>query len=313
MQNSKPNSNKFSKLKKIFVVSLIIITILVGVLYYFLLVYNGSSSKEYTININDIRNISNSQQGTKPTKIQYEALGNSKNNLALSVAGGDWSQVNDAMISYNIVYPDNSIVVDTAYSSETVEGKGSTQDIEAYSRIKTAMDKSKFVIPTHEHSDHFGGILAYPNWNEYLKKSLITTEQYQNTSNLQPVTWPTGSRNGFVPLYYEKYYYVSPGVVLIKAPGHTTGSQMVYIQLQNGKEIILLGDVTWRHEGVERENAHSYVSSLLLGEDREATLGQIKALNTLKKSTPTIEFIAGHDADDLAKLDSKGVIFNKFN
>jgi glyoxylase-like metal-dependent hydrolase (beta-lactamase superfamily II) len=314
MQNSKPNSNKFSKLKKIFVVSLIIITILVGVLYYFLLVYNGSSSKEYTIDINQVRKLSDVSVDQLPNMVQYESILKAKTPLALEVSGGDWTNVNDAITSFRVVYPNQkTYIVDTAYDAEINKGNGSKEDIEASSRIQKALADSTGILLTHEHAFHIGNILDSKNSNELLKKSIITTEQYQNQDGINPVKWPQGSRNGYVPLFYEKYHVVAPGIVLIKAPGNTPGAQIVYIKQKNGKEIILLGGVAWRQENIDRQLANPIIVSLLLPEDREATLGQIKALNTLKKSTPTIEFIAGHDADDLAKLDSKGVIFNKFN
>jgi len=39
-------------------------------------------------------------------------------------------------------------------------------------------------------------------------------------------------------------------MALIKAPGHTPGSQMVYVALQSGKEVLLSGDVAWHMDGV---------------------------------------------------------------
>jgi glyoxylase-like metal-dependent hydrolase (beta-lactamase superfamily II) len=33
----------------------------------------------------------------------------------------------------------------------------------------------------------------------------------------------------------------APGVVLIKAAGHTPGSQMVHVRLASGKEVMLVG------------------------------------------------------------------------
>ncbi len=41
------------------------------------------------------------------------------------------------------------------------------------------------------------------------------------------------------------YYPVAPGVVLIRAPGHSTDSQMVYVRLQSGREILHSVDAAW--------------------------------------------------------------------
>ena len=51
----------------------------------------------------------------------------------------------------------------------------------------------------------------------------------------------------FIVLDYPQYYPVAPGMVLIRAPGHSTDSQMVYVRLQSGREILHSVDSAWIH------------------------------------------------------------------
>jgi glyoxylase-like metal-dependent hydrolase (beta-lactamase superfamily II) len=303
-----------SKIKKILFRTLFVLTFLLVITYYFGLVFNGSNSKDFVIDINQIRALAISKEGQLPSKVQSESILKSKTPLALEVTGGDWTIVNNAISSIRVVYPDNkSYIVDTAYDSNLNTGQTSLEDLEANKRIINAMDKATGLLVTHEHEFHIGNILNSKNTSEYLKKSIITKEQFQNQNGITPIVWPSNSRPGFVPLVYNNYHLVAPGIVLIKAPGNTVGSQLVYIKQQNGKEIMLLGGTAWRQENVTRAQAYPYLISLLLFEDREATLGQVKALNKLKLVEPTINMVGGHDYDDLLKFQKDGTIQNKFN
>src|SRR5262249_41940378 len=58
----------------------------------------------------------------------------------------------------------------------------------------------------------------------------------------------------FIILDYPQYYPVAPGVVLIRSPGHSPDSQMVFIRLQSGREILHSVDSAWimeQHHGGE--------------------------------------------------------------
>jgi glyoxylase-like metal-dependent hydrolase (beta-lactamase superfamily II) len=283
--------------------------------YYFLFVFNGLGSKSYAIDIEQVRSLANVRKGPKPVVLEYESLLSSRAPLTFSVAGGSLKSVTSSLISYKIGYdnPTDSIVVDTAFDESLALGKAPKDDQDAHDRIKLAMLKSKYVIPTHEHADHFGGIFKNEFGSDILDKSLVSREQFRNESQLLPLTWPVGSRNVFKPLDYTNYYAVSPGVVLIKAAGHTSGSQMVFVQLQNGKELLLVGDVSWRNEGIQAGKAHPYFASIGLGEDRGVTLGQVKSLRALSIAEPDMSFLAGHDADGLRILEARGLIKHKFS
>ena len=48
-----------------------------------------------------------------------------------------------------------------------------------------------------------------------------------------------------VVLDYPQHYPVAPGIVLVRSPGHSTNSQMVYIRLQSGREILHSVNSAW--------------------------------------------------------------------
>jgi glyoxylase-like metal-dependent hydrolase (beta-lactamase superfamily II) len=97
--------------------------------------------------------------------------------------------------------------------------------------------------------------------------------------------------------------------VLIKAPGHTPGSQLVYVKLADGREVLFLGDVAWRIESVEHVAPRSrYVSDFYLKEDREAVILELAEFKRLHDTEAGLIMIAGHDGEQMADLIKAGVV-----
>lgn len=101
--------------------------------------------------------------------------------------------------------------------------------------------------------------------------------------------------------------------MLIKAPGHTPGSQMVYVQTANGTEVLFIGDVAWHFRNIEllRERAR-LVTWLFLKEDRRAVFGQFAALKRLPGDEPGIHIVPGHDGKVIDGLVAAGVLKKGF-
>jgi glyoxylase-like metal-dependent hydrolase (beta-lactamase superfamily II) len=100
----------------------------------------------------------------------------------------------------------------------------------------------------------------------------------------------------YQPISYDKYLAVAPGVVLIRAAGHTPGSQLIYVRTAKGQEILFIGDVAWHMRNIElvRERAR-LVTMFMLREDTDAVLAQLKALKSLDGDEPKILIVPGHD------------------
>jgi glyoxylase-like metal-dependent hydrolase (beta-lactamase superfamily II) len=94
--------------------------------------------------------------------------------------------------------------------------------------------------------------------------------------------------------------------VLIKAPGHTPGSQVVYVRLASGREVILSGDVAWHRLGIETETEKPDSASRLLGEDRAAIAGELAWLHQAARSGVTV--VVSHDGEQLETLARQGIL-----
>jgi glyoxylase-like metal-dependent hydrolase (beta-lactamase superfamily II) len=105
---------------------------------------------------------------------------------------------------------------------------------------------------------------------------------------------------------YDHVLPIAPGVALLKAAGHTPGSQMVYIRLATGQEVILAGDVAWLMAGIEQQRQKPAAVSRALAEDRAALGAQIAWLHRMAAAGVTV--IVAHDAPWLSELERRGVL-----
>ena len=78
----------------------------------------------------------------------------------------------------------------------------------------------------------------------------------------------------------QSLYPVAPGVVLIKAPGHSPDQQMVYARLQSGREILHSVDSAWIYDNILqlKPKAAPWVK-----EDVPAIMAQLRWLKRLAR------------------------------
>ena len=273
----------------------------------------------YALDVAELKRLADSQVGEKPQRIRVEVVAHFAAPEAIVVAGEGWHTIELPVSSYELVYRDHSVVIDAALSADIAKRMGApTFDSAAYSRMSRALALADLIVVTHEHPDHVGGLLAQPNLRQLLSVTRFTREQVAELkANLKAdpfaaLNVPSKIFDDYRPLSYARYQPVAPGVVLIKAPGHTPGSQMVYVRRADGVEFLLVGDVAWQMRNIETGREKARWVAVLTGEDRKAVRDELAGLGQLHTAAPELHMIPGHDAAAIAALVKSGLLVKGF-
>ena len=106
---------------------------------------------------------------------------------------------------------------------------------------------------------------------------------------------------------------IAPGVVLIRAAGHTPGSQMVYVRRGDGHEYIFMGDTASLSGNVTALRARSrLVADFMAKEDRPTVQVQLQALRRLALANPDVTLVPGHDGNEIGKMITAGWLTPRF-
>lgn len=282
--------------------------------YYVLALRSPPATSDFPLPISKLREQANALLGDKPVQVRVEHVMSMRFLEAMLMAADPWLKTLMPVYSYQLVFPDKTLIIDTALSRGLVQPDFIMDmfDDAAYQRMNKAMEQASQIVVTHEHPDHIGGVVAHPQLAALLPALRLTMEQTAGTDRMKPATLPATVMKDYKPLQYEGLLAIAPGVVLIKSPGHTPGSQMVYVQLADGRELIFLGDVTWRARNIQHLRERPLFMTLLIGEDRQAVLAQFQALKALRAAEPGVALVPGHHGPAVEALAAAGLLQRGF-
>ncbi len=215
---------------------------------------------------------------------------------------------------FQIRYPRGWIVADAALDHSFFPTQPGFSDAK-YDSIQVALRDARLVVLTHEHHDHAAGVVLSPFGEQVQRHTLLTSAQIRTLSerpNSRRIKIDSVVAAHFQRVDYEMMMPLAPGVVLVRAPGHTPGSQLVYVRTAAGTELILAGDVAWVMEGVQR-GAQKPESSTrgFGGEDRTAIATELAWLREVQASGVIVT--VSHDAAWIAQLVNRGVLHSGFD
>lgn len=167
-----------------------------------------------------------------------------------------------AYILWTVDGPDGAVIVDTGYHPDyvTAQWAQEKQFIEPptlLAEIGVSADDVRTVVVTHFHQDHFTGFDFFPKASFVIQRAEyefwtgpLMRYEYLNKI-IRPKVRPALDRmmrEGRVRLV-DGDVELQPGLEVIKAGGHTPGSQMVVVETSSGKAV-LCGDVAYTYRNL---------------------------------------------------------------
>jgi len=267
----------------------------------------------YVLDLDRVRALAASLPGPKPLRVNSVLVAEAALPRAAVFAGEPFEPHVNAHPSFQVVTASGFGLIDVAMSRAMHEEMGEGDyDAAAFSIVQDAMTRADWIVFTHEHADHIEGVASHPSPDAIRKRVRFTREQLENEKAMADVGLSPEEVAGFEPLVYEQLHALAPGVVLIRAAGHTPGSQMIFVALEDGSELLVVGDVAWHMDAIrELHYRPRLVTDFFLGEDRAAVLAQFRTLHELD-ARESVQLVVNHDRDQRAELLAAGTIGERF-
>jgi glyoxylase-like metal-dependent hydrolase (beta-lactamase superfamily II) len=267
--------------------------------------YGGSS-------LDEIRRLAAEVDGPRPVAVHVLAVNTFPAVLSSLVEGAETRPVAAMNAVFQIRFADDWIMVDAVADATMLGGPGFSPT--AFDSAMQGLSGARAIVLTHEHHDHAGGIFQAADSLAIAARTLLTAEQRHTLAtapNRPAIRLDSIRAARFQPFAYETALPIAAGVVLIKAPGHTPGSQLVYVQLASGEEIILAGDVAWMMAGIrdmrqKPPDVSANVALLGVAEDRVQIARQLDWLRSVEARG--VHVVVAHDRAAVDELVERGVL-----
>jgi glyoxylase-like metal-dependent hydrolase (beta-lactamase superfamily II) len=274
---------------------------------------NDGAAPVFHADIAEIRRLAGVMPGARPVAVNGVRVAASIRPRRFVIAGGDDTPVTMPRTAFQVVYPDGTVMIDSGLDKFTHDSFSDPDKPEPYfaaefDRLRRALDAARMIVLTHFHADHVAGVLCAANCPALAAKTVVTAQ----TAGLmvdQPhrphLKITPDQAAGFIVIDYPRYCPVAPGMVLIRSPGHSPDSQMVYIALQSGREILHSVDSAWISDNYLQLKGKA---APWVKEDVPAVLAQLRWLHDLQRSEPGITILVTHDDTLFSHLSATGVI-----
>ncbi|HLL55832.1 MAG TPA: MBL fold metallo-hydrolase [Myxococcaceae bacterium] len=267
----------------------------------------------FVVPMQEVRALATSTGEPLPTELRSLKVGFGGVPRIFVVGGSGFEDQRMTFYSYQLVYEGGRTVIIDAVHDEPLHQEyfRGTFLRDGYAKMQQAMSKADAIAITHEHFDHCAGIAKSPDFERLAPRVVLNEEQVRNPL-IKVGGFDEGRLGKLQPLRYERLHLLRPGVVLIKAPGHTPGTQLIYVRLASGREFLLVGDIAWNMDNIRLPRAHPRVVNWLNSEDGKAMAAQLRALHDLAKVEPDLNLVVAHDEAQMDDYLRRGFIQDGF-
>ena len=262
-----------------------------------------------------VRQAADDIPGAPPESINFIKFAESHRTYAAVIDGGTDEPFVSARTAFQVVYTGGTVMIDAGMDEAVHRFYGFGRD-EPYwqdrnDRVQAALSAANLIVVTHEHGDHVAGVLRSPDRDAIAARTILTEAQVHTltTAPQLPEIRITEQQAGdYLVVDYRDYLPVAPGMVLIEAPGHTPGHQMVYVRLAQGTEYVFIGDVGWLIDNVTELRLRPAETIERIGENPQALLSQLVWLSSV--ADQGVVLVPSHDDRLLSRYAAEGLLGN---
>ena len=272
----------------------------------------GRNTADFRPDLAAIRAMSAVLPGALPLAVNGVRVAASIRPRKFVIEGGDDTPVTMPRTAFQIVYADCSVMVDSGLDEATHASFSPDRPepyfAEQFAKLQRALAKARLIVLTHHHADHVAGVLCAPNFPELAGKTIITmgvADCMINTPHRPHLKLAPQALERFIVLDYPQYYPVAPGVVLIQSPGHSPDSQMVFIRLQSGREVLHSVDSAWIMDNIMEVKGKA---APWVKEDVPAVMAQLRWLKAVAETEKNVTILVTHDDELFDRLTCNGTI-----
>ncbi|MCC6779090.1 MAG: MBL fold metallo-hydrolase [Hyphomicrobiales bacterium] len=273
---------------------------------------SSPTEKPFVADLATIRRLSLVLPGALPVAVNGVRVAASIRPRKFVISGGDESLVTMPRTAFQVVYPDCTVMLDSGLDRATHDSfspdKPEPYFPERFAEVERALAAARLIVLTHHHADHVAGVLTAAQFPALAAKTIISRDLadcLMSTPHRPHLKLGPEAIARFIVVDYPQYYPVAPGMVLIRAPGHSPDSQMVYLRLQSGREILHSVDSAWVTDNIREVKGKA---APWVKEDVPAVIGQLRWLNRLTAAERSVTILVTHDDELFDRLTGDGAL-----
>ncbi|HML07010.1 MAG TPA: MBL fold metallo-hydrolase [Xanthobacteraceae bacterium] len=242
---------------------------------------------------------------------------------AFGYRGGSFFDRREFSMAGTLVrHPQGDLLIDTGFGRH-IDAQFATlplifRAITSYSLWQPAADQLKAagydqkslrsVLLTHAHWDHVSGLPDFPHvpvWVTQPEREFIRKGGHGQFG--KPFTGIRYEEYGFERGPYLEFpvshdVYGDGSIIVVPTPGHTPGSVIIFVTLQNGTRYAFVGDLIWQLEGITLRQERPWLIRQFADLDAAGTRQNLLRMIAIKERLPELIIVPAHDIRAFAEM-----------
>lgn len=247
--------------------------------YWYLIDPGPGNAQPKPVTMEQLRTLAGSVQGPPPNQVRTELIGYFHAMRARLVSGWGVRPVRLAVRSYELVVPGEAPIVIDAGTSRAVAAE---YDMDAFNQ--SAQNRVNAVLA---HAGHVVLLQNGPLHNGGRKVD-------------EGAAKPESAGQDAVP------YALAPGVVVIPAPRLGHDAKLVYVRLQNGRELLFTGPAAKVGENLRSLRPASRLAARWeIKGYRAESRSWLTTINALQRAAPDMTVVTAHDFTEISHAEER--------